>query len=63
MYIRPQSSVERYRRQEEDHSNRKTVDSWEEVKRLKQTSLMDKAKDLEDLDYDNQWLKFKAMHY
>ena len=41
-------SVERYRRQEEDHPNRRTVDNWEEVKRLKQTSLMDKAKDLEE---------------
>ena len=40
--------MERYRRQEEDHPNRRTVDNWEEVKRLKQTSLMDKAKDLEE---------------
>ena len=41
-------SVERFRRLDEDHPNRRVVDNWKEVKRLKQTSPMDKAKELEE---------------
>ena len=37
-------TVERFRRQEEDHPTRRVVYTWKEVKRLKQTSPMDKAK-------------------
>ena len=46
-------SVERFRRLDEDHPNRRVVDNWKEVKRLKQTSPMDKAKELEEKQYLN----------
>ena len=37
-------TVERYRRQDIDHPNRKIIENWKEVRRLKQNSLLDVAK-------------------
>ena len=39
-------SVERYKRQEEDHPLREMVDTWKEVRRLQQNSPLDVAKQL-----------------
>ena len=43
--------VERYRRFEESHPNRKLVDSWTQKRRLKQESLLDTATKLEDVHH------------
>ena len=40
--------VERYRRNEEDHPNRKTVDNWKGKNRLKKKSILTVAKTLEE---------------
>ena len=44
-------SVERYRRLDKDHPNRLLVDTWTPKNRLKQTSPMDVAKQLENLNH------------
>ena len=36
-------TVERYKRLEKDHPNRKLVENWQQINRLKQNSLLDKA--------------------
>jgi ribonuclease HI len=41
-------TVERYRRQPQDHPNRQVVDNWREERRLQQKSLMDKAQEEEE---------------
>ena len=53
--------VERYRRFEENHPNRRLVDTWVPNRRLKQESLLDAAKNLEEIHHlpDNRLLEEK----
>ena len=53
--------IERYRRFEDNHPNRKLVDTWVPIGRLKQESLLDAAKNLEEIHHlpDNRLLDKK----
>ena len=53
--------IERYRRFEDNHPNRKLVDTWVPIRRLKQESLLDAAKNLEEIHHlpDNRLLDKK----
>ena len=43
-------TVERFKRQDKDHPNRKVVDNWKEMRRLQRCSPMDKVKEQEPVE-------------